>query len=158
MNIHNWEEVKQKLNGLNELEQIELVEAHLTLHKGTFCWNAHNELRHLHSRNEAKSFYHADVILANSIMDSYMLNILSGWNLENPNQQVAINTFLSTINRYPNLVHICAACLIKAGELYQKMGHPLESQQMFEKVLQLSGGEFLEALQQYKNLVTSQYR
>lgn len=45
-----------------------------------FNWTVANELRSFHAgRNEAKSVAFCDLILRHSIMDPYILDILSGW-------------------------------------------------------------------------------
>src|SRR5687768_14351074 len=64
---------------LAALAQIKELEMQLAQQTG-FSWYLHNELRHHYGAiSEAKSLHHADVILAHSVMDPYILHTLSDW-------------------------------------------------------------------------------
>jgi hypothetical protein len=59
---------------------IEELEKGLEQAQGKFIWAIHNELRHhLHATDLTKSIEHTNTILEHSVMDGYMLNILSDW-------------------------------------------------------------------------------
>ncbi|MFZ4766553.1 MAG: hypothetical protein ACOYMN_16495 [Roseimicrobium sp.] len=106
---------------------------------GNFNWAVCNELRHFYSgRDESKSFHFCNVILQNSVMDGYILNIVSGWatapalrckNLE----RVAV--------KYPQFPCLVAACLLDAAE--KSIDGPTR-RSLYERVGKL-GGPGIEA-------------
>jgi hypothetical protein len=64
------------------VQRIAELEQWILDNPGVFDWNVHNELRHLYgATNPRKSMEHADIILQHSVMDEYILNILSGWQI-----------------------------------------------------------------------------
>jgi hypothetical protein len=84
-----------------------------------FDWKAHNELRHQYADTDPrKSHEQSDIILQHSVMDPYIVSILSGWQLDR-DPQLAIVNLLQTAERYPDLRFVVAACRVKAGDLYK---------------------------------------
>ncbi|MBI5203159.1 MAG: hypothetical protein HY925_16330 [Elusimicrobia bacterium] len=95
--------------------KIAAYEKKLAEHPG-FDWSIHNELRHLYIGVDAeRSMHHSDEILKHSVMDDYILRILSGWQLgkdefrarENLREQLDLGDFK----------FVEAACMIKLGDL-----------------------------------------
>jgi hypothetical protein len=122
---------------LTAIDAINMLEASLRAHPDSFDWTIHNELRHLYAPiNEQRSMQHMDTILAHSVMDSYMLDILSEWQLED-DPDLAIVNLLDKVTQYPSLLHLAAACLIKIGEVSTAAGNSSEAHRMYQHVLTL---------------------
>src|SRR5687767_6493234 len=116
--------------------RIEELEQWVRDYPGIFDWNVHNELRHLYSIKNPpdlrKSMEHSNVILQHSVMDEYILNILSGWQIDTDTAVARANllvtaTFvlplLMSEESYPDLRFIAAACFLKIGDLYTAEGN-----------------------------------
>lgn len=90
---------------------------------GNFDWTYHNELRDQLRRigDEEGSFREIDTILAHSIMDGYMLHILSEWTL-GTDTAAAIGKLLASADRYPGNGFVGMAARIEAGDLYAGIG------------------------------------
>ncbi|HXG68067.1 MAG TPA: hypothetical protein VNO70_23425 [Blastocatellia bacterium] len=133
-------------------DEIKALEAYVQAHPTPFPWDAHNELRHLYIPiSEAKSFEHADIILANSLMDDYMLDILSDWQLgQDPGR--AVIGLLSKAEKYPYLLNLRAACLVKAGDVCREHDIAEEAKTLYQSVVELADahGQSAPALNQYK--------
>lgn len=115
-------------------KQIEQLEKYLLDHPGYYNWDMHNELRHLYSvSNPKKSMEHADIILKNSLMDGYILSILSGWQLDK-NTDLAIQNFLAKTQIYSDLPFLKAACLISIGDLYAKTNRSTQAEDYYTQV------------------------
>lgn len=99
-------------------QRIETLE-HLTKTQ-PYSWDLHNELRHAYFETGAssQSLQQIDIILAHSLMDDYMLHIASDWTLDEDNE-AAVTKYLQLAREYPLLVHLKAACLIRAAQLLQ---------------------------------------
>src|SRR5258708_33029283 len=83
---------------------------------GQFSWYAHNELRHHYrSISPKRSMMHSDIILANSLMDDYVLKTLSEWHIDGAPLQ-AVGQLFDKAETYSTLVYLRAACLIKSGD------------------------------------------
>jgi hypothetical protein len=87
----------------------------------TFSWKAHNELRHLYITNgeEVRSMQQADIILAHSLMDNYMLHILSDWQLHK-DDNAAFRALMNKANRYRSLRFLRIACLLQSAQIREK--------------------------------------
>jgi hypothetical protein len=115
-------------------DEIKALEAFVKRHPNPFPWDAHNELRHLYGAiSETKSMWHADLILAHSFMDDYMLSILSNWQLES-DAGIAVVNLLSQAERHPSLAHVRAACLMKAGDVCQQHNKVAEANRLYQAV------------------------
>jgi hypothetical protein len=98
-------------------DEIKALEEYVRKHPAPFPWAEHNELRHLYGAiSEAKSMKHADIILANSLMDDYILNTLSDWQLDQDPGR-AVVSLLTRAEQHPSRLHTRAACLMRAGEV-----------------------------------------
>ena len=122
------------------LATIAELEKKLADNPGAFDWAAHNDLRHNYGviGQEEKGFSHINVILQNSPMDEYTMNIVSGWAIPADIQKAKSN-LLSAMEKYPQFPFVTAACLLKLGELETK---PELVQQYLTKVLDLKGEEY----------------
>jgi hypothetical protein len=139
---------------LTMIDAIKILEASLQTHPHSFDWAIHNELRHLYEPiNQQRSMQHVDIILAHSVMDAYMLDILSEWQLED-DRELAIVHLLDKVTQYPSLLHVCAASLVKIGDLWIAAGNLSEAHQMYQHVLSLCDENSRRAptLQQYQLL------
>jgi hypothetical protein len=69
----------------NPQEKIQRLERFLKENPKVFDKKVHNELRHLYITsnppNPRKAMEHSNIILQHSFMDSYILNILSDWQI-----------------------------------------------------------------------------
>ena len=156
-------EIPQEIHALRLPEDIAALELCLANHPGQFSWMVHNKLRHRYlSFNEWMSRQHADIILRNSPMDPYILNTLSDWHLTNNHGQLnperAVNLLLSQVERYPNFVHMRAACLIKAADTCRELELNVEATQLYTAVLNFDSAQlsFPFTLHIYNSL--AQYR
>jgi hypothetical protein len=132
-------------------DDIRSLETYIEQHPDTFSWVAHNELRHLYSPiSERHAMHHVDIILAHSVMDSYILDILSGWELDH-NPDMAIANLLDKVERHPGLLHLCAACSIKIGDVRAAQGDQSEAEQLYQTVIALGNehGNRAPALKRY---------
>ena len=97
------------------------LERFLRSHPTVFDWNVHNELRHLYSTktppNPRDAMEHSDVILQHSLMDDYILHILSDWQLEKDSSTARANLLMKA-QSFPDLRFLAAACFLKIGDLY----------------------------------------
>jgi hypothetical protein len=141
-------------------ERIRQLEARLRESPGDFSWLAHDELRDLYQRiNERKSMEHADTILAQSVMDEHILNGLSGWHDERSaephNPGLAVAALLDKAGRYPDLVHLGMACLLKAGDIIAQQNRLSDAQRLYHWALNLSQGHTSRSLEPYLMLAYS---
>jgi hypothetical protein len=105
--------------------------------RSTFDWAYHNEMRHKYGGIDARrAMEHTDIILANSIMDGYMLDILSGWRIGDDKMLAALN-LLQQARNHSDFVHVRAACLMKAGELFAQLGERARAEEAYRSVLEL---------------------
>ena len=112
--------------------KIALYEARLEKNPG-FDWAVHNELRHLYlGIDEERSMHHSDVILAHSVMDDYILRILSGWQLEKDFLLARANLQLQLDKGHFKFVE--AASMIKLGELAELRDDPDEARFYYQTV------------------------
>lgn len=97
--------------------KIVALERQLEKEEGRFNWVVHNELRHLYGGfDDRQAFYHCDVLLKHSMMDDYILSILSSWEIKD-NRPKAVANLTAAAGKYREFVYVSAACLIKAAEL-----------------------------------------
>lgn len=79
-----------------------------------FYWDEHNKLRHFYSTKTPpdlqKAMEHSDIILQHSLMDDYILKILSGWQIDKDNATARSNLLMNT-QAFPGMIHITAADL-----------------------------------------------
>jgi hypothetical protein len=119
------------------IQRIEELEQWIRDHPGAFDWNVHNELRHLYSIKNPpdlrKSMEHSNVILQHSVMDEYILNILSGWQIGVDTPAARAN-LLMYAQPYPDLRFIVAACFLKIGDLYTEEGNLEEARSYYLRV------------------------
>lgn len=81
---------------------------------GSFDWRLHNELRHLYSMTDMrKSMLQCDIILRNSFMDGYILQVLRG-HATDPKE--IILQLSATGRKYPDFADLSAACWIHAAQ------------------------------------------
>jgi hypothetical protein len=118
-------------------EKVQKLEQLLKANTGVFDWNMHNELRHLYITNSPsnprKSMEHSNIILQYSHMDNYVLNILSGWQIDK-NTSTARANLLTNAQSFPNLRFIAAACFLKIGDLYVTEGDLKAAKSSYLKV------------------------
>src|SRR5262249_50443938 len=102
--------------------EVTYFEAMIANLNGKFSRYAHNELRHHYrSISPKRSMMHSDIILANSLMDHYVLQTLSEWHMDNAPIQ-AVGQLFDKAETFSNLVHLRAACLIQSGHLMRRIG------------------------------------
>ncbi len=96
---------------------------------------------------------HADIILANSFMDDYILNILSDWRLEG-DPGLAVISILTKAERHLSLLHLKAACLMKAGDVCRENERPVEAKKLYQSIVELADAseKSAPALKQYRCL------
>ncbi|MCP4419397.1 MAG: HEAT repeat domain-containing protein [Chloroflexi bacterium] len=126
---------------------------------GTFSREAHNELRHLYGAiSENKSMKHANIILANVIMDHYILHTLSDWHLDlesrnTPfNPEMGVKLLLKKVEDYPDLVYLRAACLVKAADVCQSINQLNLTRRFYQQVLELRDSGSIQTLDAYHNI------
>src|SRR5262249_44020676 len=104
-----------------------------------FDKKVHNELRHLYITsnppNLRKSMEHSNVILQHSVMDGYILNILSDWQIDK-NTSTARANLLRSAQSFPDLRFVAAACFLKIGDLYAVESNLNEAKSSYLKVAQ----------------------
>jgi hypothetical protein len=101
-----------KLNRLQELQR---------QHANVFSCKLHNELRDLYSTDNLwESLKQSDIILSRSTMDDYMLNILSGWELDK-NPKKAIASLLRNARSGKECQFVKVACWLRVGDLYEQL-------------------------------------
>jgi len=116
-------------------KQIRVLEDFLSKNPGVYDWKVHNELRHLYGGiNPRKAMVHSDIILGHSPMDDYVLQILSGWQI-NKDTATARANLLMQMQSYPDLKFVNAACAIKVGDLYAAEGNQKTAKEYYEKVV-----------------------
>ena len=116
--------------------KIEALERELDQQSGKFDWRIHNELRHLHSGfDERQTYYHSDVNLKHSVMDDYILSILSGWQIKD-NRPKAVENLQQAAVKYPEFPFLAAACLLKAGDLEEDAS---KAAALYRRVIDMRG-------------------
>ncbi len=106
-----------------------------------FDWVHHNELRHKYAATDLRSsMEQTDIILANSIMDGYMLDILSGWRIGDDKTIAALN-LLQQARNHSDFLYVRAACLVKAGDLYAQLGDSARAEEAYRSVLEMKRDE-----------------
>ena len=138
------------------LKSIRGLEAQLKQQHGKFSWALHNELRHLYGTiDEAKSLEHANAILAQSVMDTYILHTLSDWydepSYQPRNPELATESLLRRVEEYPNLKYLRIACLIKAGDICAGNSQPAIARQLYQRALKGSIWRTTQVLQAYRS-------
>ena len=122
-------------------DEIRALEEHVRRHPEPFPWAEHNELRHLYgSFSERESMRHADIILAHSLMDGYVLNVLGEWQLEDDPGAALVN-LLTRAERHPSCVHLRAACLMKAGDVCREHGQAADAEELYRSVIGLADAD-----------------
>jgi hypothetical protein len=121
-------------------DKIRELENFVSSHPNEFSWWAHNELRHEYLPiSERMSRKYADILLANSVMDEYILNTLSDWHLTDwetpPNPGRAVAILLDNAECYGNFAHLKAACLLKAGDVYRENHTLTAAYQLYHRVM-----------------------
>lgn len=120
----------------SQLERITQLERFLQKHPGVYDRNVHNELRHLYvTTNLRRSMEHSDVILQHSPMDDYVLNILSGWQVDKDASTARANLLMNA-QSFPDLRFVAAACFLKIGDLYSLEGNLREAKSSYLKMTQ----------------------
>jgi len=126
------------------------LEQRLREHPGAFDWHVHNELRHLYSTsnppNLRKAMEHSNVILQHSIMDDYILRILSEWQIDKDISTARAN-LMKNAQSFPDLRFLAAACFLKIGELYAAEGNREDANASYLKIM-----EDKSMLRQYRTL------
>ena len=119
------------------IQRIEELEQWIRDHPGVFDWNVHNDLRHLYIVKNPpdlrKSMEHSNVILQHSVMDDYILNILSGWQIGVDTPAARANLLMNA-QAFPDLRFIAAACFLKIGDLYTEEGNLEEAESFYLRV------------------------
>jgi hypothetical protein len=119
-----------------------------------FDWVYHNEMRHKYVAVDLrKAMEHTNAILAHSIMDGYMLDILSGWRLGDDKAIAALN-LLQQARTHSDFLHVRAACLVKAGDLYAQLGDTSRAEEAYRSVLEMK----LEEVSSYRALAEARLR
>jgi hypothetical protein len=137
---------------------IAALEVYVQQHPDAFMRDIHNQLRHFYaSRDHQRSMYHVDMILAHSIMDAYMLDILSEWQLEQDTALGRVHMF-DVMERLPSFMHIRVACLIKTGDVSAAHHDVRIAMQLYQRAVALGNrhGAAHSALKRYQTL--AQYR
>jgi hypothetical protein len=89
-----------------------------------------------------REFHHINVILEHSLMDDYMMNILSGWQIDKDRTK-AIKNLREVAKSRKKAPLVVAACWIKAGEL-ENTGtdaSPDRARQCFRNALGVKGDD-----------------
>jgi hypothetical protein len=119
--------------------RIEQLEKRPREHPGSFDWHRHNELRHFYITsnppNPRKSMEHSNVILQHSIMDDYILRILSEWQIDK-NTSAARTNLMRNAQSFSDLRFVAAACFLKIGELYAAEGNREEANASYLKIVE----------------------
>jgi hypothetical protein len=129
------------------------LEQALAMNNGVFSLSLHNELRHHYlAYSEEMSRKHADIIFAHCLMDDYTLNTLSDWQFggETWNKGNGIVKLLEIAKRYGNFVHLKAACLIKAGDVYRELQLHSHAVPLYREIL--NTGLYVTTMQPYHHL------
>ena len=121
---------------LNLPPKVLALEAEVHAMNGKFSWYHHNELRHEYMGiDERTSRVHADVILAHSVMDHYIMNTQGDWHIHDGNPLAGIETLINRAKQNADLVHLRAACLILAGDTYQQVGQSATATYLYQSVV-----------------------
>lgn len=133
---------KQTIAQAKELNvEIAKLEDYVRKNPRGFNWKVHNDLRHLYSGiDERKSLEQSDIILKNSILDDYILRILSRWRMDKDTDQ-AISNLLYWTDAYPEMQYVQAACWLKAGDLFNSKSDPERAREYYRMVLEQPGPE-----------------
>jgi WD40 repeat protein/tRNA A-37 threonylcarbamoyl transferase component Bud32 len=139
---------------VTERNKIASLEAQLRAKPGVFDAAIHNELRHLYlAVDQKKSFEHCEAIFQHSVMDPYTLDCLGARHNGTPQARTdAIKTLLSWPEKYPEFIHVSAACWIKAAELLDD-DHP-RCKELLKRVESLKGND----LDRYRKLAATRLR
>ncbi len=143
--------------GLQVTDIIRALEDYVAARPGQFSWSVHNELRHHYLPiSEDMSRRHADILLAHSVMDSYILHTLSDWHLTDNhsprNPHHAISVLLNNANQYGHYVHLNAACRIKAAEVLHQENFLDDANQLYQSI---SSFGLISTLQPYQYIAQS---
>jgi len=131
--------------------KIAIMEDFLKRGEGRFNWKVHNELRHLYSNiDEEKALYHSDVILKNSLMDDYILKILSKWQL-GKDPWKAKNNLLELTTTYPKMRFVRAAVWMAVGDLFAREDQRKRATEYYGKVKL----DQFPGLERYRTLATN---
>lgn len=76
---------------------------------------------------------HADLILQHSLIDDYIVHILSEWQLDKDNSQARANLLMKA-QSFPGLAFLAAACFLKIGDLYAMDGDAQRARSAYLKV------------------------
>jgi hypothetical protein len=148
-NIHPV--LAQNDSGAGDIRKIAELEDRLRKEPENFSFETHNELRHLYNgRDERKMFYHCDTIFRNSVMNPYILSILSGWKLDK-DPGAAVSALENARGKYPVFYFVTLACLIKEGELHLKLGDEGAARKKFA----LAAASSAEGTQKYKTIAAA---
>lgn len=133
------------------LKKIEDLETRLKELNGQFEFSVHNELRHLYaskgssdlnSSDTRKSIQHMEIILENSVMNKYILSVLSSHKKDLDHK---LNSLLINAEFHKHFELVVAACYLQAALFTQDRKKGLE---YVAKVLELPS----ERTKPYKKL------
>ena len=138
-----WQDVSGTLIGTVRTPvspgRIERLEEWPREHPEAFDWHVHNKKRHLYITsnppNPRKSMEHSNVILQHSIMDDYILRILSEWQIDKNNSAARTN-LMRNAQSFSDLRFVAAACFLKIGELYAAEGNREEANASYLKIVE----------------------
>ncbi len=112
-----------------------------------FDWDKHNKLRHKYSSTSMrKSMEQCDIILKHSIMDKYIMNVLTEWQLGKNNSLAKTN--LAKYKIFPNLRYLQAAIYIQTALILKEEGELMESKQYLNYIINNSD----TAIDEYKKI------
>lgn len=105
-------------------------------YKDVFSPKLHNELRHCYATSDqpAEAMQECELLLANSVMDAYILNILSDWELDK-HRNKAIANLLRSARTAQGCNCVKAACWARVGDLYRDAGAPTSAAFYYHIVL-----------------------
>jgi len=131
---------------VEDLQKINELEAKLKNNPDNHNFENLNQLRHLYSsRDERRSFYYCDEIFKISTMDGYTLAVLADWKFDEDPRGAAFALEMKS-GKYPEFNFVRAACIIKQGEIFSRLGEKSLARSKFEAAMNLSA----DGLQTYK--------
>lgn len=142
-----------------DMQKIDELEARLRSGPENYTFDVLNQLRHLYSgRDERKAVYYCDEIFRISSMDGYTLDVLSDWKAAKGPQcdpRGAIFALETKSAAYPEFRFVRAACLIRQGELFSRLGEKDLARARFEEAFKLADRE---GMQTYKSVAGAMIR
>lgn len=118
----------------DDRQKIRILEETLSRDPGKFDHELHEQLRQLHRlRNPRRSAEHADRILQHLVMEKTVLADLEGG--DGRSSIPAANRLIHRGHRWPDLVHLRAACSIRAAELLRGMARREDARKLLDAIL-----------------------